>query len=681
MPEVIERSADAVRKSKWREENRAQDKAYKKAYKKTESGKAERARYRRKKSDLLRGFIAVDGEGWKDEKGEDFLWLLGASSGQQIRCERGQRLSTEQCLEFLFSLQSKGKALVGFGLNYDIQHILHDLTDEQFTASREEECFVNFGKFRYAIKRVPKKFLQIRRWPRTQWTEKQPKGSRIILFDSFTFFGTTFVKALENWGLGTPEELSFLQKMKDLRGDFRSVPEEEIVRYNDLECALFVALMTELDKAAQESLGVRLTWWHGPGSLAKAVMKKHGIREQVEVDRQLEKPRELLLVQYRAYFGGRFQVFSLGTHRKVYEYDICSAYPDQIRLLPHLGGRWRKTDRYEPGCVAIYDVVWNVGESRGDNVHWPLTPFPWRDDKGSIHYPPSGRGSYYHHEIAAAIDAWGSRRICVVGGWIYEPPREGSPFSPWVEELYAERLRIGKGSKGLAIKLALNSAYGVTAQKKISFKHTPVFRCPLWAGLITSGTRAKLLSAALQKPADIISFATDGVYATEALALTISKELGDWEEGEYAELGIWQPGIYFKQKEAGGKRESRGRGIPERLLNFSELEEVWAKEGVRGTVCVTIPESFVSRDLAISWGRSEAAYHWQPLKKELTLHPGTGTHDWLEGSNRWNTYLSTVDYKQQSAPYPGMDFEVVEESEWSEQIRQSEMEFNEVIEL
>src|SRR6185369_2852151 len=121
-------------------------------------------------------------------QGEDFLWLLGASTGQEIRCERGQRLSTRQCLEFLFSLKSRGKALVGFGLNYDIQHILHDLTDEQFTATREGECFVTIGKFRYNIKRVPKKFLQIHRWPEEYWGTDRKRGERIILFDSFTFF-------------------------------------------------------------------------------------------------------------------------------------------------------------------------------------------------------------------------------------------------------------------------------------------------------------------------------------------------------------------------------------------------------------------------------------------------------------------------------------------------------------
>src|SRR5690242_17570486 len=64
------------------------------------------------------GFLGVDGEGCRDADGNENYWLLRCGD-RQIVAEPGERLTTGECLEFLFDCKQQGKFMVGFALNYD----------------------------------------------------------------------------------------------------------------------------------------------------------------------------------------------------------------------------------------------------------------------------------------------------------------------------------------------------------------------------------------------------------------------------------------------------------------------------------------------------------------------------------------------------------------------------------
>lgn len=591
-----------------------------------------------------REFVGVDGEGGKDADGNDYYTLLRV--GEHELRATGERLTTRECLEFLFANHRRGVFYVGFSLVYDVDHILRDLTATEFHATRSRRVKVRFGEFTYYIRRYRRKYLEVTQFK----TKVNSKGRMIKLFDTFAFFQCSFLEALKRWKVGTVEELALIERMKNLRANFADVDPAEISRYNKLECDLLQRLMVLLDQTLQQ-LGLKLSMWHGPGAAAKAMMKKHGICEEIERWKLALPSLDAGLVDAlnKGFFGGRFQQLWLGIFEDVKSNDICSAYPHILRSLPHLGGTWRRVEEYDPVARwALWHVRWNVE----GHQYACLPPFPYRMPSGAIHYPHHGQGWYYQDEVAAAIELFGAK-VKVLGGWVYEPPCEGSPFSPWVEELYEERLKLGKAAKGLAIKLILNSSYGVTAQRPLDHEHEPPFRCPLWAGLITSGTRAQILRAGAQAPLEVLMIATDGIVTARTLNLPISKALGEWEEETVRRVEAYQPGVY-RLTLADGTVKARARGVPDRFLNWEMLERIWLEDGHSGEATVQLGERFVSRDLAIHENRPERAFRWVECEKSVKLQPGTGRPwltDYQDQILRWHTYLEGYDYYQDSTPY------------------------------
>ena len=581
------------------------------------------------------GFIGVDGEGDKDADGYERYWLLRVGD-EEIESPPGERLTTEQCLDFLFNCRKPGYFLVGFALNYDVDHILRDLPDEQFTSARtEKDGAWWWGKnYKYQIKRVKSKFLQVTRFP-----HGPGKGQKITLYDSFSFFQSSFHKALTDWQIGSEEELAFIAEMKALRGDFASVDQARIKSYNELECRLLSDLMVKFDATIQEAIGVRLRAWHGPGALAKATLKAKGIAPAIKEWQDAVLPPKFTDAVCRAFFGGWFQLFKVGHFGECRQIDINSAYPDQTRNLPALGGTVSHTTQYDPNAYAVWHVTWNVEPKveRGASVKVSvLNPFPYRSKDGRITRPPWGNGWYWQDEVRLALKLYGDA-ITVVEGWVYTPPTEERPFEELVNDLYNTRLSLGKKTAGMPIKLFLNSIYGVLAQSPIHGEKA--LGCLMWAGMITSGTRAKLYEVAMRNPDDAIYAATDGLL-TEAIAdLPYSKQLGEWDQDEYSSAAVYQPGIY---KLDGEKPKVKARGVrTEEPLDWSALATEWALKGCEGALTVDTKERYVTRDLAIHWGHTP--YRWVKEQRTITLHPGNGFianpgADPVGESRLWATY-------------------------------------------
>jgi hypothetical protein len=588
------------------------------------------------------GFIGVDGEGYRNEEGDELYWLLRVGD-RQIVAEPGQRLTTRECLEFLFASRKPGYFLVGFALNYDWDHILRNMTDERFTGTRKEErgAWYTTGKWRYRVKRVKCKFLEVTRWPK-----EGGKGERLVLFDTFSFFQASFLTAITDWKIGTDEERAFIERMKGCRNDFAAMDREEIGRYNELECDLLSRLMARFDAVVQEAIGIRLRSWHGPGGLAKAALKQFGLSASIFAWQAADLPEGFLDASCRAFFGGWFQLFRVGHFLKLFQADINSAYPDQTRDLPALGGTVHYVTEYDPSVYAIWHVTWKT-----DCLKTIIRPFPYRLSDGSVHRPPCGNGWYWQEEVRAAKELYGDA-IEVLEGWVYTPPTDEKPFRDLVNSLYATRLSLGKTSAGVVIKLFLNSIYGVLAQSPIH--GNKALGCVMWAGMITSGTRAKLLRAAMQAPEDAVYVATDGLLTSERPDLPYSKELGEWDLDEFDSGQVYQPGIYRLN---GAKPKVKVRGMrKDELLDWDAAAAEWVAKGENGALTVTTGDRYLTRDLAIHFGHQP--YRWRPETKTLTLHPGAGfpnwAGEWKDGETRWETwdlwaektYLEVV-----SAPY------------------------------
>ena len=222
-------------------------------------------------------------------------------------------------------------------------------------------------------------------------------------------------------------------------------------------------------------------------------------------------------------------------------------------------------------------------------------------------------------------DLWVARRCC-----------DCRPFA-FVPEVYQVRLKHGSSTKGYPLKLGLNSLYGKLAQR---CGRGP-YHDAVAAGLITAITRASLIEAVGHDPEAVIMLATDGVYSTRPLPLSISttKELGLWEHKVKPDLFIAQPGIYWSPSElkAGGgeagpsdvenKLKSRGvnrsviGGAAPRFYNaFNELmtllqqsngaRELMLRERLFPTVPVSIHVFYGCR-LALARGKPYLAGTWR----------------------------------------------------------------------
>jgi hypothetical protein len=576
---------------------------YDTAEKRREYDRERKRDYREIRGKGLRGkrFIGVDGEGGKDSEGHHQYYLLTAG---EWKIATGNPLTTRECLTFLGSLPPDAY-YVGYFFDYDVTMILRGLPPEKIArlfnredrtrevAPGREYCFpVDWEGFQ--IDYLPHKEFKVR-----HYTGRTPKGIRtfspwVVINDVGTFFQCSFVKALDLWDIGTPEQQAAIAEGKDMRADFGQLT-KEVVEYNALEIVLLQKLMDEF-RGVCEDIGYVPARWQGPGNLATAMLRHHGVPKNKDIN----VPDPVVEAAGAAYYGGRFETTIVGSiDGPVYAYDINSAYPDALTQLPCLiHGDWDSitADQLLPGDLYLAHGRYeqDFTDTQGDFMWDPpktkrpgLFNFPCRDKGGRIYYPAAGSGWYWSVEIEQAVHQTFTPDTI----WVYRPCCDCIPFD-WVPDVYDMRIALGKSKKGGVLKLGLNSIYGKMAQ---SIGAAP-YANPVWAGLITAITRAKLMSVShyphimgldvgFQEGclcSTVLMLATDAVFTTTRLHVTKSgahkggwheqkivpsKKLGDWDLTTHDSLHIIQPGLYFTSKGAPPKT----RGVPRQRV--IELEQ------------------------------------------------------------------------------------------------------------
>lgn len=497
-------------------------------------------------------FIAVDGESIT-EHGEHKYTMMRSSNGDAIDDRRG--LSTVECLNFLLDVKRPGANVVGFGFNYDVNMILRDMDLQSL------QDLWSFGDVRwsgYRLKWIPSKFFSVSK-----------NGRSVVVNDVFGFFQSSFVRALEAWDV--PDIGGHIERMKGLRSVFGWGDRDEVSVYCITECHLLVALMQKLETALLAS-GIKLTRWYGAGCIANHILNKAQVKKLHRHDSEVEfTGKSPLRAVMSGYFGGRIELFKQGIIQDCVTYDIRSAYPAITATLPDLHGKFRHTSTYDPDAeYAVWLVEWDLPS---DEL---LMPFPVRH-KMSIYYPCRGSGYYWQDEVREAIAHYPIR---VREGWIYEPESPGVyPLADLIGELWRKRAVFRETDPGAykVVKLGINSLYGKFAQG-LSKDKLPRYQSYLWAGLITSGTRATLLRYGLPNKQHLVTFATDSLTFDTNVALPVGDDLGDLERQEWENLFIAQPGVYYGWDEAGNET-FRTRGFMSREIDWMDLIEGWKVEG------------------------------------------------------------------------------------------------------
>jgi len=492
---------------------------------------------------IQRQFISWDGEGitppGPGSIPQDYV-LFGASTGDRIKCEAG--ISSAECFDLILDVERRYPEAIhiGFGLQYDINMFLKDLSKRHlWRLYRNGRCRWNGYKLEYR----PRKWLTIRK-----------SGTTARLYDVFGFFQSSFVKACEQFLGADDPELVRIREGKAERPYFTyDEMDEFIVPYWEAELRMMVRLMDSLRNDFNRA-ELRVSSWHGPGAVANAVFKTHKTKQAMA-----ETPKEVNRASQYAYAGGRFELFQVGHWPgPVWQYDINSAYPAAIAELPNLcEGTWRYTDKFESGTFGVWEISY-YDPAYGKRAFMGKHPLFHRDKNANISYPAKVDGWYWTPEAAITPES-------VIGGWVFDHSGE-KPFA-FVKEMYETRKQWKKdgNSAERALKLALNSLYGKMAQR-IGFQVTengglvPAFHQLEWAGYVTSVTRAKLWEAMNTDPDSVIALETDALFTTKPLpGLDMGTGLGQWEPTEYEWMTWVQSGFYFGRSD--GRNIAKYRGL------------------------------------------------------------------------------------------------------------------------
>ena len=554
----------------------------------------ERQRHRQRKQVRPRFFLGVDGEGRGKEDHKYVLLAASDAEGErEFSIEEPEGLSTVQCLDFLLGLPRRAK-LFGFSFNYDLTKILKDVSDEMlFFLFRPE-----LRKHRPGHKSPMPRPVHWNGYKLNLLGRKFTcqKGKRsIVLWDVFAFYQSSFVKALADWTIGEEKELAKIEEMKKKRAEFDKLPLAQVRSYCFSECKYLAQLVERLVEAHTQA-GLELRNFFGAGSTATALLKEMGIPSRTAKDDADEKRASRIAKAYagpvwmhkalrQAFFGGRFEHSTVGmVEGPVYAYDIASAYPYHITNLPCLlHGKWTLTKSRTRVLKATAALVRYRMHDIGQTA-W--APFPFRMKDGTIIFPRQSPGGWLWRDEFEMGRTLYPKQVEFREAWVFEAKCTHKPFKR-ISECYIQRLRIGKEGAGIIFKLGPNSVYGKLAQSI----GDPPFQSWIWAGMITSNTRAQILDmlGRHDDPYNLLAVATDGMYTRERIAAPLPRDTGtndavDKKDGKKKPLGMWEekvyekglffarPGIYFRLNP--GKDDVK-EGVRARGIGRTQVLEHW----------------------------------------------------------------------------------------------------------
>lgn len=558
-------------------------------------------------------WVGIDGEGVGRMRHR--YVMMCSSDGDVIEDREG--LDTIVCLEFLLRIASRDARVCGYYLSYDWTMILKDLPDFELYTLLRPELRARSRDQGGGFERVEWGPYKLHYLAGAMWISCGKR--RVTVWDLGKYYQGPFVGALKDWDLA-PDVRDHIAAMKKRRSQFTWRDRKRMREYCLAECKALSELATCLERAHIDA-EIKPRAWHGPGSTAGALLAREGIKEKLGPP----LPAEIRTAAQIAYYGGRAEISRNGRiDRPVYEYDITSAYPYHATDLPCLvHARWGKTRRETDIRRAAAAIV--CGDIHHVRSDWG--PLPVRLQSGAIVYPRGGaRGYWYRDEWSVARTAF--KGLKFDHAYVLHSDCDCRPFG-FLRSLFTRRLAVGKKTgEGRILKLALNSVYGKLAQRIGPAQYAST----VWAGLITSGTRAQLLRHMLEHDRldSVLMLATDGLFSVEKVKIDETPRLGGWERVEHP-LGMTlvRPGIYYT-----GDGVLRARGLGRDALDVAR--ERFASALARGEERVELPPRTVFGGARLTvyattagLRRSQHYGQWHSIPTRISLAPAPKrTREW-----------------------------------------------------
>lgn len=686
-------SQNTAYKREWRRNNLEQARA-------TEKRKKARQIERNKERRSMLPFIGVDGEGAGHGK-DHIYWLLRV--GDDVLCHKdGSELKS---LEILTWLADLGKSKinnrgipVGYYLEYDFTMILRHLPIKNLKElyGPANVCIrttCNHSDKMHVGERGPcmtkecscSRYIRTGNtiiWPDSQDTKHYIKvavrhnqlkvawndGLYFTVTDVADNFQSSFLNTILKWQtnedgtkLITDDEIERIRTNKERRSSFEIGFDQETYNYNKLEVDLLSRIMTRFREVCAES-DLIPDMWTGPGRLAEKIFKNVKLPEKKDLN---ISPFIEGLAEY-AYYGGRFEGIHFGYHQKVWEYDINSAYPHAYTKLPCLlkgHGTWEEASFEEIQeknlqnslislrmTVPVFQTILDRRKTEPTTKCLYKSPedqnkvcgLPMRDTIGRITFPREVHGLYWWPEVRETLALYNAEKtpysLQIEKCFTWRQTCNDAP-GDFITPLYEYRKSIGKSAKGYPIKLTLNSLYGKAAQKV----GRPRWANGVWAGLITSITRARLLEATrLLGSHNIVSYQTDGITSkVPGLKELCGSQLGEWEEEIYEGFYLFQSGVYTYTTNGEKHHKTRGITVKEFEASKEHIIAVWNKEGWNGICDLPPRESFITVKLGILWNKPELIGRWIQQTRTINFFANNEKREtWLDikpGESRLTT--------------------------------------------
>lgn len=301
----------------------------------------------------VKDFFAFDTE---TDKGKAFIISVAGKGVYTYKTTKAEHIT-----EFLKDVIKKRWGNIGwcYNLDYDVIAILKYYGDDIITRLYLTKEIVIEG---ITISYVPRKFLTLK-----------SKGKTVYIFELMQYFNMSLDRAGEKYLGKRKKEIGGKKAKQNIFALYKLNP-DKIIEYCEKDAELTVELAEKLESMLQVS-GIDVSKYYSCGYLAKQYLKKHGVRfNPLTNEKIIEFVRP-------AYFGGRIEFMRRGAFKRVYQYDINSAYPYAITKLEQIIG-YKFSDKIDPEAKYYFvDCIVNIPEK----THF--SPLAYRNKQGLITYP------------------------------------------------------------------------------------------------------------------------------------------------------------------------------------------------------------------------------------------------------------------------------------------------------